>query len=71
MPHYIGNNPRAAWAHIYRRARLNRYNPKGMNAIMVIVDDGAALLGLSSVRFRVAPGIFHLLPRSAQLTVRH
>jgi hypothetical protein len=61
------DNPRAAWAHIYRRARLNRYNPKGRVAVLAIADDRARALGLSSVRFRVAPGVFQLLPRRDQV----
>jgi hypothetical protein len=64
------DTPRAAWAQVYRRARMNRYNPKGQDCIMCIAGDDARALGFGSVRFRVAPGIFRLLPRSAQQMVR-
>lgn len=56
----------AAWRKIYRRARLNRRSvPNGHR--LTIIDDAARLLGLSSVRFAVQPGVFHVIQRRGQL----
>lgn len=64
MPH--PDDSRAIWRAIYRRARLNRRRAFPAE-VLCICDDQAPRLGLSSVRFLVKPGVFHLLPRRGQL----